>query len=101
MTHDEIRNRYVYGLDLLPRHMHGCISRYMESGIWPGDFLYSMLTGRTADARTLADEENRAFEKGWAEFIANYLPDVCRGSMLKVAAWVKMGGLEGYPESRA
>ena len=97
MTKDAIRARYVEGLDLLPRHKHGGVSRYMERGIRPGDFLLCMLQGRTDEAKMRADAENRAFEKEWGTFLSDYLPEDCHGTPLKVEAWMKMGGLGGYP----
>ena len=100
MIKDEIRTRYVEGLDILPRHMHGGISRYMERGVEPGGFLLKILQGRFSDAFVSADPENMAFEEEWSRFCSEFLPDDCHGSPLRVAAWMKMGGLDGYPNGQ-
>lgn len=98
MTKDEIRARYVEGLDMLPRHMHGGVSRYIERGIRPGSFLLCMLQGHMEEAKLRADPENRAFEKEWGVFLSDHLPPDCHNTPLKVSAWMEMGGLSGYPE---
>lgn len=101
MNKDQIRARYVEGLDTLPRHMHGGVSRYIERGIRPGDFLLCMLEGDMAGAQMRADPENRAFEKEWGVFLSDYVPIECHNTPEKVKAWMEHQGLSGLPDTRS
>jgi hypothetical protein len=92
-----IRAAYSQGLNLLPRHMHEGIRSHVEHGREVGGFLTAMLEGDEDRAWKSADNMNKASRDEWATFLANHLPAECHGSRLKVAAWRKMGGLDGLP----
>lgn len=98
MTREECRNLYVMGLARnIPRHMHPGIVRYMEHGADPGVFLTLMLMGEYKRAMGCIDYSNLERLDGWNTFLATCLPEDCHGSMLKFAAWRKIGGLAGLP----
>lgn len=100
MSAEEIRTRYEDGLKLLPPHMHGGIIRYVERGIEPGTFLYSMLRGEIARAKMSADPANLACWSQWQTFLEAHLVPDCHGTPLKVSAWMKMKGLSGFPDAK-
>lgn len=94
----EIRAAYQEGLKNLPRHMHDGVTAYIEHGQEVGGFLTAMLEGDFVGGRFTADHLNVGHWEEWIAFLRDSLAPVCHGSPLKVAAWRKMGGLDGYPE---
>lgn len=88
---------YKASLDLIPPHMHEGVIGHVEHGREVGGFLTKLLEGDET-AWVSADRVNLAFRKEWGEFIDKHLPPACHGSPLKVAAWRKMGGLDGLPD---
>lgn len=94
---EDIRLCYEAGLHLIPKHMHGGVVRYMESGIRPGDFLFLMLRGELDRAKLSADPANLACWREWGTFLSDHLPLTCHNTPLKVDAWMVMKGLSGMP----
>lgn len=82
-------------LDMLPEHMRGGMSRYMERGIPPGSFMTAILTNDFKEAFMRADAINKAHMVEWAEYVVNYMPADAHGSMQKVREWIERGGLVG------
>jgi hypothetical protein len=81
--------------DLLPKHMHGAVIRYVENGIDPGSFLYCALANDLKGAFGRADRENLEHMKGWVQFIAWHMPAASQGDPELVLDWIKTGGLVG------
>lgn len=99
MTHDAIRQRLQDGLTLhIPKHMHGGITRYVERGVRPGDFLLAFLQGHIEDAYQRADDINRAAWSGWENLGHDYLPIECHNTPAKVIAWMGHEGLAGLTD---
>jgi len=75
-------------LEEIPPHMKESIIRYLEHGIGPGMFLYSVLTNNLAGASLAADEENI---KLWREYgvVLCYMPNKSIGSPEKVNEWIR------------
>lgn len=95
----DIRQRVQDGLTLhIPKHMHGGLTRYVERGVRPGDFLLAFLQGRLDDAYQRADAMNRASWAGWENFGHEYLPTECHGSVKKVLDWIDQDGLAGMKD---
>jgi hypothetical protein len=93
MSTELIRAKYRRGLFLIPKHMHGGVTRYMESGVMPGGFLVTMLAGDPEKAFTYADLANQHLQSEWEKYLAEYLPADAHGSPEKVKAWMARGGL--------
>lgn len=99
MNRAEICQRLQDGLTLhIPNHMHGGLTRYVERGVRPGDFLLAFLQGRLDEAYQRADAMNRASWAGWENLAHDYLPPECHGSVEKVAAWMEHDGLFGLKD---
>lgn len=98
MTKDDVRKLYMDGLArLIPQHMHKGIVAYMERGDNPGTFLSLMLIGDRDQAMGSIDFVNMQKLYEWNIFLRDHLPAEAHGSVLKVAAWRKLGGLAGVP----
>lgn len=98
MTKTEIRAAYQDGLKKLPHHMHDGVTSYIEHGREMGGFLTALFEGDNERAECVADMANRACWTDWQLFLPGYVPAKAHGSPGKVAAWRKMGGLDGYPD---
>lgn len=86
--------------DTLPSHMQDAAQDYVERGIDPGrhDFLYELLTNDLVGVFQFADNTNLACLQDWITWLWWEPPSSCWGSVEKVKAWIKRGGLEGTPE---
>lgn len=99
MTKDAIRSLYAEHLVLLlPRHMHEGVRAYIEHGRETGGFLTALFEGDYERAKAVADFQNAAHWENWMDFVREFMPADACGSPLKVQAWRKMGGLDGYPD---
>ncbi len=85
-------------LHMLPPHMREGLVLYMQHGVQPGGFLYAVLTNDFQGAHMKADSINRTYLSQWAEYMHWYCPSICCGSVAKVEAWMKQGGLAGLQE---
>lgn len=99
MTKAEIISMLESGLDLIPTHMREGVRAHVEYGRETGGFLTALLEGDEAAFRR-ADPVNLANADQWMRFLHHHLPADCHGSPGKVAAWRKMGGLDGYPDGQ-
>ena len=83
MTQQEALN------ELVPKHIHGGILRYIHEGIEPGDFLYSIITNDLRGSFGRADHINKPRIGDILMFFYNYAPGICWGSPEKVEAWIE------------
>lgn len=89
-------SEYKDGLHLIPQHMRGGVTRYIDGGLpHMGSFLRAVMENNFLEAFARADEANTECMKGWAHFIYMYAPSDCHGSPEKVKAWIEHGGLAG------
>lgn len=96
MSHEATRQAVQNGLTAyIPEHMHGGVTRYIERGVRPGDFLFFLLQGKQ-EAWHYADAANSNSRAGWGLFLNGCLPAACHGSVEKVNAWIEHDGLAGW-----
>lgn len=88
--------KYRKGLHLVPEHMRDSILMWIETPVAPrmlGSFLYAVLCNDLVGAFACADDENARGMRGWVEYLTNYAPRGCYGSVEAVKAWHASGGL--------
>lgn len=81
--------------DRLPEHMKKGVRRYIEEGIIPGGFAVQALANNFAEATVRADSINRANLDNWGAWLTWECPRDAWGSLEKVDAWIRKGGLNG------
>lgn len=86
--------------DSLPEHMQEGARRYVEQGVWPGDFLRAVLCDSLTEAFARADHINIACIGDWVLWLHNDCPHAAWGSEAAVQRWVERGGLEGHSTPR-
>lgn len=84
---DNARNA-LHGL--VPGHMHGGITLWIDHGIPPGGFMTAVLCNDLHDAMGRADEINRARIFDIVSWLHNFAPRDCWGCREAMAAWVQM-----------
>lgn len=87
-------------LGLVPEHMHGGITRYLEQGITGGSFQSAVFSNDFLGACMRADESNKRYLAKYGEFL-QYCPHGSYGSQSAVLAWQKSGGLAGRVQKEA
>lgn len=86
---------YIERLDTLPAHMREGIKAWIEQGRPTGSFLHALLSNDLMGAIGKADDQNSAAMRQWCNYLYNYAPAGCFGSLAKVAAWAEHRGLKG------
>lgn len=87
---------YKDGLRLLPEHMRGAVTRYIDGGLpHMGGFLRAVMENNLSEAFGRADDINTAAMKNWVVFVHSYAPCGCHGSPERVKDWIERGGLVG------
>lgn len=71
----------------IPERMMGGITRWIEYGIHPGDFLSAVLANDLSEACGRADDENLANLPAYVAYLYNEAPSACHGSPENVRAW--------------
>ncbi len=79
----------IESFNLAPAVIDGLIN-YVDLGIPPGDFLYSMLTNNLRQAVAHADDFNRTRIAEYVTVLYNYIPAQAWGSEENVREWMKM-----------
>lgn len=79
---------YKFNQFYIPDRMMGGITRYIEHGIKPGDFLTAVISNNLTDACGLADEENLENLRAFVGYFYNEAPHDCWGSPEKMKDWV-------------
>jgi hypothetical protein len=82
--------------EMLPEYMQDGMRLYIEKGIEPGSFLYSVLCNDLMGAFGTADSVNKARLADYCTFLYNEAPSQCHGSPAKVQAWI-----DGFKEAAA
>lgn len=84
--------RMVAAQTLIPLHMIEGITNYLDHGIRPGSFLYSLLCFDFVRAWHKADDMNREAFGKWIEFLVVHCPEDSFGSRDAVEDWIAKGG---------
>lgn len=84
----------------LPSHMQKGAREYVEYGTPPGGFLYAVLSNDFKEAFARADDTNTAHMRTWAHWVMWECPAIAQGSVGKVEAWIKIGGMNGYQNAK-
>jgi hypothetical protein len=87
---DQVMNNYRFRDFYIPERMLGGITRYIEDGIPPGDFLAAVICNDLAQAVSRADDENIANIPAYVGYFYNKAPSGCWGSYEKMGAWIKL-----------
>jgi hypothetical protein len=79
------------GLHLLPEHMHDAVAHWLthhqpEPRLM-GAFLRAVLCDELVDAYVSGDVPNRVALANWANWLHNYAPARCWGSLEALQAW--------------
>ena len=73
----------------IPDRMMGGLTRYIEDGIPPGDFLTAVISNDLSEAVGRADEENLRNLPAYIGYLYNKAPSGCWGSMTKMHDWME------------
>lgn len=92
---EQMRKRYVEGLEMLPGHMRDGVTRYIEKGSEVGGFLTALLCGQLDFAWRQADQVNTAHRRAWEIFLSDHVPIDAHNTPEKVAEWKAHNGLAG------
>lgn len=79
---------YTFRGFTIPEYMMGGLTRYIEQGIEPGDFLMAVLENNLRQAVGQADDENIVNLPAYIGYLYNEAPGSCWGSPAKVQAWM-------------
>ena len=73
----------------IPEYMMGGVTRYIEHGIPPGDFLTAVICNDLFEAISRADDTNMRNLPAYIGYFYNKAPSECFGSKEKMDAWIK------------
>jgi hypothetical protein len=79
---------YKFRQWFIPERMMGGITRYIEQGIPPGDFLNAIIDNNLSEAVSRADDENMANLPAYVAYFYNEAPSPCWGSPERRKAWL-------------
>ena len=82
-------NEIVFHGMTIPDYMAGGLTRYIEDGIEPGDFLSAVICNDLAEAVGRADSANIKNIPAYVFYLYNYAPSSCWGSREKMDAYMK------------
>ena len=75
----------------IPNHMVEGLDSYINHRLKQGSFLHAVLCNDLMEAVKRADADNMAALPAYANFLHNYAPPECYGSVEEVEAWLKRG----------
>ncbi len=81
--------------ELIPGYMHDGVRNHILHGRAVGGFLSALFNNDLMGAFERADMTNQMCMRKYAEFLYNYAPAGCYGSIEKTNEWRKRGGLKG------
>jgi hypothetical protein len=73
----------------LPEHMRGGMKLYLEHGVEPGGFMYSVLANDLKGAVSRADHINLRYLTNIVSYCYNSIPSTAWGSYEKVDLWLE------------
>ena len=73
----------------IPERMMGGITRYVEQGIPPGDFLTAIIENNLSEAVGRADDENIRNIPAYVAYFYNKTPSPCWGSRQAMKSWLE------------
>jgi len=79
---------YRFNQFYIPDRMMGGITRYLENGIAPGDFLTAVICNDLREAYGRADDENLVNLSAFVAYFYNEAPHNCWGSPEKMKEWL-------------
>lgn len=77
------------------KYMEKAFRNYLETGVKPGGFAYSLLCNDLRFAVTRADEQNLESILEWVEWITFKIPQAAWGRKDIVDRWIENGGAKG------
>ena len=78
------------------KYMEKSFRNYLETGVKPGGFAYSLLCNDLRGAVTRADEQNLASILEWIDWITWEIPSMAHGSKKIVDRLIEHGGAKGF-----
>ena len=72
----------------IPEYMMDALTRYIEKGIPPGDFLTAVLTNDLYEAISRSDDTNLHCIPAYVGYLYNEAPSQCWGSKAKMDKWI-------------
>ena len=81
-------NEYTFRGMTIPERMLSGLTRYIEHGIPPGDFLKAILTNDLYEAVSRADDDNIKILPAYIGYLYNEAPGDCWGSRGTMDAWI-------------
>jgi hypothetical protein len=82
-------DEFVFQGRIIPDYMVGGITRYIEHGVLPGDFLRAVISNDLKEACSRADSNNMWVLPVYVAYFYNNAPGECWGSKEKMLAWQK------------
>ncbi len=73
---------------IIPPHLEGGLTRYLEDGIPPGSFLEAVLSNDLKEACSRGDSESLAGLVDLVCWLYNHAPMNCWGSPERVRDWI-------------
>jgi len=80
----------------IPERMMPGIRRYIDQGIYPGDFLTKIFENDLVGALEEADEENLRNIQAYASYLYSKTPINCWGSEQIVKRWIALKRKQNY-----
>lgn len=79
----------------IPEYMREGLALYVEQGVRPGDFLWSVLVNDLRGACRHADNGNQRLIFDYVAWLYSFAPHDCWGSPDRAIAWLEHKGLQG------
>ncbi len=81
--------------DLVPPHLRAGLRDYIQRGQIPGDYLQAVMANDLLEAVNRGDTYSHGYLGVLMAWLYNDAPGGCWGSRGIIAAWSRLGGLEG------
>jgi hypothetical protein len=86
--------------NFVPAHLHEPLTRFVDEGVHPGEFLESFFSNDLFGVLESADFASRRRLADIANFIESFVPGVCYGDKSRFNEWIKIGGMAGFDAAR-
>ena len=87
MTEIKIVEPYTFRGFYIPPRMHAGLDRWINNGIYPGDFLTAVIENNLKEAVSHADDENIRNLPAYSGYLYNEAPMGCYGSKEIAQRW--------------